>query len=400
MKRILFVDDEAHVLDGLRDLLRRQRGEWEMVFALGGESALRELDAGPFDVVVSDMRMPGIDGAMLLRLVQERHPETVRIVLSGQTEVESALRVVPVAHQFLAKPCDRDELRSSIERACLSRELLADEAVRRAVSGAEALPSAPALHAALTEKLGDPDVAVEDVVALIETDIAMAAKLLQVVNSSFFGLGRRITSLREAVVYLGMAPLRALALAAGAFRAFDSTGEIEGFSVEALEAHSVLVARLASQLLPDRREAEDAFAAGILHDIGKLVLAAYEPEQLAGMLAAARESARPLHAVERDHMGATHAEIGAYLLTVWGLPYRIVEAVAHHHAPSRLAGATFDAAAAVYIANLLVAEQERLGDGTGSGVVFDEAYLAELGVAGQLDSWRRLAATFVNQEER
>jgi DNA-binding NtrC family response regulator len=123
VKRILFVDDEAHVLDGLRDLLRRQRREWEMVFALGGDAALRELDAQPFHVVVSDMRIPGIDGAALLALVQERYPETVRIILSGQTEHEAALRAVPVAHQFLAKPCDREQLRRAIDRACVSQAL-------------------------------------------------------------------------------------------------------------------------------------------------------------------------------------------------------------------------------------------------------------------------------------
>ena len=143
MKRILFVDDEAHVLDGLRDLLRRQRHEWEMVFALGGDAALRELDAQPFDVVVSDMRMPDIDGATLLARVQERHPETVRIFLSGQTEPKAALRAVPVAHQFLAKPCDREQLRQAIDRACLSQALVADPAVRRAAGAAEMLPSAP-----------------------------------------------------------------------------------------------------------------------------------------------------------------------------------------------------------------------------------------------------------------
>lgn len=391
MKRILFVDDDAHVLDGLRDLLRRQRREWDMVFALGGEAALRELDAQPFDVVVSDMRMPDMDGATLLTLVQERHPETVRIVLSGQTEHEATLRLVPVAHQFLAKPCDRDELRRAIERACLSQALLANAAVRRAASGAKTLPSAPPLYTKLVAASSNPEISMHDIGALIASDIAMSAKVLQLVNSSFFGLGRRISSAREAVVYLGIAPLRALVLSAGAFRAFAPARPIDGFSVDALENHSACVAVLAGKLLPDKRDAENAFTAGMLHDVGKLLLAVHRPDELSSLLADARDSARPLHAVEQERIGVTHAEIGAYLLSLWGLPHQIVEAVAHHHAPSRVGVTELDPVAAVHIANLLVGEQApSSADDIYEGL--DEDYLAGLGVADRLDSWRELAS--------
>ncbi|MGH2945979.1 MAG: HDOD domain-containing protein [Solirubrobacteraceae bacterium] len=389
--RVLFVDDELHVLDGLRDLLRRQRREWEMVFALGGEAALREIDLQRFDVVVSDMRMPDIDGATLLGLVQERHPETVRIVLSGQTELAATLRTVPVAHQYLAKPCDRDQLRRAIDRACVSRAVLADEAVRRAAGGAAAIPSAPALYTKLVEATANHDTSVADIGALVESDIAMCARVLQLVNSSFFGLGRRISSAREAVTYLGMAPLRALVLTAGAFRAFTPDRPIEGFSVEELETHSARVARLGAELLPDRRDAEDALTAGMLHDLGKLLLAAHRPDELALLLAAARESGRPLHTLEHDRNGVTHAEIGAYLLALWGLPHPIVEAVAHHHAPHRLGTEKLDPPAAVHIADMLITEQEQIAR-SGASEALDEDYLNRLGVAGRLPAWRALAA--------
>jgi putative nucleotidyltransferase with HDIG domain len=396
MKRILFVDDEQLVLDGLRDLLRAQRHEWKMVFALGGDAALAELEAEPFDVVVSDMRMPGLDGAQLLALVQERHPESVRIVLSGQTELEEALRTVPVAHQCLAKPCSPDDLRHAIERAILSQTLLEDAAVRRAVASTEALPSAPTLYTKLVETLADPDGSVADVGRLVESDIAMCAKVLQLVNSSFFGLGRQISSAREAVIYLGMAPLRALVLSAGAFRAFAPARPIEGFSVEGLEAHSLLVARVASDLLTGKRESEDAFTAGLLHDVGKLVLAAYGPDDLAAMLAEARASGRPLHFVERERVGVTHAEIGAYLLTLWGLPHRIVEAVAHHHSPIRIPGTKLDSSAAVHIAVVLVDGYRDDGIG-GAPQELDLVYLEELGVADRVDAWQAIAARQVGQ---
>jgi putative nucleotidyltransferase with HDIG domain len=327
-----------------------------MVFALGGDAALRELEAGSFDVVVTDMRMPGIDGVTLLGLVQERHPGTIRIVFSGQTDQEAALRAAPVAHQFLAKPCDGDHLRRTIDRACLAQMLLGDTGVRRAAGGANTLPSAPALYTKLVEASGDPEASMHDIGALVESDVAMSAKVLQLVN-------------------------------------FAPTRPIDGFSVDALELHSACVARLAGALLPGRREAGEAFTAGMLHDVGKLVLAAHRPDELAALLAEARDSARPLHAIEQKRAGVTHAEIGAYLLTLWGLPHRIVEAVARHHAPTRLQATELDPIAAVYIANLLVAEQQNQGD-DGTGDSLDRGDLAGLGVADRVGSWRLLAAEY------
>src|SRR5690606_34045961 len=126
VRRILFVDDEPHVLDGLRDLLHKRLREWEMSFALGGQEALTLLETRPFDVVISDMRMPGIDGVTLLRLVKERYPAIARIVLSGQAERDAVVNALPVAHQFLSKPCDVEVLYAVVERACGLQGLLQD----------------------------------------------------------------------------------------------------------------------------------------------------------------------------------------------------------------------------------------------------------------------------------
>ncbi len=271
----------------------------------------------------------------------------------------------------------------------MSHAPLDDGAVRRAAGGAGGTPSAPALYTRLVDATADQETSLADIGALVESDIAMCARVLQLVNSSFFGLGRTISSAREAVTYLGMAPLRALVLSAGAFRAFVPGRPIEGFSVEALETHSARVARLAAELMPDRSDAEDAFTAGMLHDLGKLLPAAHQPDELALVLAAARESGRPVHAIEYERTGVSHAEIGAYLLTLWGLPHPVVQAVAHHHAPDRLGTGRLDPSAAVHIADLLITEQEQ---GTAPG----EDDLATLGVADQLPAWRDLAARRVH----
>ena len=221
MRRVLFVDDEPRILEGLRRMLRSQRHDWELAFAPGGETALALMEASPFDVIVSDMRMPGIDGAALLCRVREKYPQVVRIVLSGHTELSTALRVVPIAHQFLAKPCDAQMLRVAIERACHLRALLSDEHIRRTVAALGDLPSLPRTYEALTQALADPDTSLQKVAKIIEQDVGISAKVLQLVNSAFFGVSHSMTNIQSAVSYLGINTLKSLVLSVEIFRAFQ-----------------------------------------------------------------------------------------------------------------------------------------------------------------------------------
>jgi HD-like signal output (HDOD) protein len=331
MTRVLFVDDEQEVLEGLRDLLRRQRRDWTMTFALGGQAALAELEASQYDIVVSDVRMPGLDGPSLLEHVQELYPGMARIVLSGQTDEAAAVRTASVAHRSLAKPCPHRELVAAIESACAVRELLLDTAVRDAV-GAARLPSAPTVYRALQRALASPDPSLAEVAAVIEDDVALCAKVLQLVNSSFFGLGRRITRVHEAAVYLGLGTLKALVLSVEVFGAFDTAPAVAGFDVAKLDAHSRLVARAAADLARPG-SAGDGLTAGLLHDVGVLVLAAHRPDRLEPLLFESARRGASLHEVEAERYGVTHAEIGAYLLALWNLPDELVTAVSAHHAP-------------------------------------------------------------------
>jgi HD-like signal output (HDOD) protein len=386
VRRILFVDDEPKVLEGLGRVLRGQRGQWDMVFANGGEAAQAELEKAPFDVIVSDMRMPGIDGATLLARVQRQYPGTVRIVLSGQTELVTALLAVPIAHHFLTKPCDAATLRETIERACNLRALLHNERIVRIVGEVTALPSLPRVYAALTRALADGDVSLRAIAGIVEQDSSMCAKVIHLANSGFFGSSRHVTSIQGAIGVVGTAMLRNLVLSAEVFRIFDDAGRRPGFSLEALQRHVRLTAAIAMKLLPDQGAAELAYLAGILYEIGQLVLATHLPDHFARLLAAVREQARPLHMVEAELGEITHAEIGAYLLASWGLPYPVVEAAAHHHAPRRVSRRRLDVVAAVHIADCLAHEQ------AGRPAELDPAYLEALGVVEQLPTWRALAA--------
>jgi putative nucleotidyltransferase with HDIG domain len=374
--RILFVDDDVDELDDLRELLQFKRGEWTTAFAVGGVAALEELSRERFDVIVSDMRMPGMNGAELLKLVHDRHPQVVRLMLSGQSEDDRRAGVVPFAHQFLAKPCQPVELERVIERACGLRSLLADVEAQATAAGVISLPSAPESYLRLAEALERPDVSAADVARLIEGDIAVFAKVLQLVNSAFFGLGRRITSANEAVAYLGISALRSLVLSVEVMRTFTVLRPIAGFSIEHLEHHSMSVARTAGRLVRSTKEAEYAFTAGLLHDVGKLVLASEQPARLEALLAEARATGRPLHEVEREQTGSTHAELGAYLLGLWGLPFQVVDAIARHHDPSAVAQPALDVTGALALTEALVGELDTNPLNRGTAPVVAEALLA------------------------
>jgi HD-like signal output (HDOD) protein len=377
--RVLFVDDEVAVLEGLENLLRKQRREWEMTFASSGEAALAELDRRRFDVVVSDMRMPRMDGATLLQHVQERCPGTVRIVLSGYAERGAVVRSLPVAHQFLSKPCDAEALIAVIARACRLQALLQDETLRRVAGRLETLPSAPKIYAELTQAMTQDDVTSAKLARIIESDPAMVGKILQLVNSAYFGLARRITSVDQAVTYLGIDVLKGLVLNAHVFQMakFSSTRVL---SLDCLQAHSLQVARLAARVVkPLMREV--AFAAGIVHDVGKIVLAGGVPEQFEASVKLAAVEKCPAHKAEHSLLGVSHAEMGAYLLGIWGLPFEIIEAVAYHHTPATVTCGNRDVLAAVHATNALAG---------GDDDEIDMAFLTDAGFAHELPRWQHL----------
>jgi HD-like signal output (HDOD) protein len=399
MKRVLFVDDEPRVLEQLQQMLESQKDQWDMAFAPGGTAALSLLDASPFDVVVSDIAMPGMDGAALMKIVCERYPAIVRIVLSAPQEMETALRAVPVAHQFLLKPCDPNMLRVAVERATSLSNILSNKLLANLVGSVKDLPVLPRTYMALRKKLAEPDASIKDVVHIVEQDVAISAKVLQLVNSAFFGLPREVSSVKTAVGFLGIDTLQNLVLSVGVFSIFEQLTKLPGFSCEELQAHSQLAAKIAGQIPASAHVRGIAVVAGLLHDVGKLVLATRAPAHFKRALQGAEAEGRPLYAVETELMGVSHAEVGAYLLGIWGLPSPVVEAVAHHHHPERVPQDSLDAVGIVYISNILahqVADRAPLGESP-SQMEIDPDYLDRLGVSEQFPGWQEMAKACVGE---
>lgn len=370
MTRILFVDDEAAFLDSLRTLLRRLRTGWELSFALGGEQALDELARGPLDVVISDLRMPGMDGAELLHLVSERAPATARVVLSGYADVDLMVRAVPAAQQFLAKPCPAATLRRVVGRITELQQALGAPATQALIGRGSGLPVLRATEDGIRAALHDRAARPPSLAAIVEADPAMSARVLQLANSALRP-GEPVTSINAAVGRLGVDLVGRLPAALRDDGIAEPPTEVAG-ALGRLVDTSVATARLAAAFDSSGQQVDLAYSAGLLHQIGWILLAREAPD------------------VERDSLGVTRAQASAYLLGLWGLPDPIVDAVAHHQSIPPDRRAELRVSGLVHAAHVLL--DEALGAPGNRGTQLDLPALDALGLTDELPRWRELAA--------
>ena len=401
-KCALFVDDDPSVLDRLRGTLEGMSTDWQMTFSTSARDALRKLEEAPFDVIVTDTHMPEMGGFELLAEVLRRYPDMVRIVLSPTVKQDLAIRSANVAHQYLAKPCDAATLRAALDTALRIRKMLVSPALKTFISRMTSLPSLPSVHTKLVESLENPEISSRELGEIIAQDAGMTVKILQIANSAFFGLYRYIASPSEAAVYLGIDTIRALTLSAGVFSAFHHTGLTPVF-IGQLQRHSmtsgVLAHAIANSERLSKKTCNSSLVGGLLHDVGKLVLAANCPKEYGDVLAAASKEGLSPYEAEQQVFGTTHAEIGAYLLWLWGLPDAVCNAVAFHHKPAEHSATTFTGAGTIHVADALEHEMEGCLD-SARLVDIDHGYLAGLSLSDHLGEWRQLCRARSHDEEQ
>jgi putative nucleotidyltransferase with HDIG domain len=382
-KNILFVDDEQNVLQGLQRMLYGMRSEWNMAFASNGFDALEMLEKEHFHVIVSDMRMPQMDGIKLLTEVKNRFPDVMRIILSGQSKQESLLPSMGLAHQYLSKPCSCDQLKQTVARVCSLRDMLTSPTLQALVAKVGTLPTLPSIHAELVAELRSEACSLEKIGDIVSQDVGLTAKLLQLVNSSFFGLPNRVSDASQAVLFLGIETVTALILSYNTFSNYEGKMPAN-LSLGKLWRHSFNTGFLAKEIARyergDNRLMNDSCTAGLLHDIGKMILASAMPDKFGLAVKLAGEHGQTEADAERALLGASHAEVGAYLLGLWGLPDPIVEAVAFHHRPKDCITEGFGPLTAVYAANLI--EQNLLNLESPP-----DEYLVSLGLQDRVGVW-------------
>jgi HD-like signal output (HDOD) protein len=394
--RVIFVDDEPRVLEGLKRMLRPKRNEWNMKFVGSAQAALDSLKSEPCEVVVTDMRMPGMSGAELLEVVQRDFPDTIRLILSGQAETESVMKALGVSHQFLSKPCDAEILQGTIARAFALRDLAGNPAVKTLVARINKLPTLPATYQKLVDCLKDPKADMDDVAQIIARDPSMTARLLKLVNSAYFGLAKPVADVARAGALLGLDRIMALVLGQGIFSGGD-VPQVRGFDLEKLWAHSVATAaaahRIAIEEGLDKEQVAAAFLAGMLHDIGKLVLAMGMPAEYERVIQLTHDQPGASCEIETLELQASHTDVGAYLVGLWGLPNTIAEAIAFHENPAQAIG-DFGLPGIVHVADR-ISHHPHVDDPRAAALRLNFEYLEKCNRADRWNAWRGLCVAAI-----
>ena len=334
MAFLLFVDDDTEILNSIRRLLYPMRKTWICQYASSGEDALELVKKTHFDVIVSDIRMPNMDGVMFFTLVSDLSPGTIRIALSGQSNYGASLGASSIIHHFLTKPVDNKTFINSIQYALELKSLLTDKSVKAAISKLKSLPSKPDNYNKIMRELAKPEPSINQVAGYIEEDIGTSAKMMHLVNSAFFGLPRHIETPVHAVVLLGLDTVSSLFLSINLFSQFDSR-LLEKLNLEQTYDHSLRVGTLSAKLMnylePDTFTKDKAFIAGYMHDLGKLVFATNYPEVYRTIILHSKRGQNTLCELERQNIKADHAQAGAYLLGLWKFSEDVIQAIVLHH---------------------------------------------------------------------
>lgn len=399
---ILFVDEEKFVHKALKRSFRKMREKWDMHFAAGPSEALEILNKNSIEVIVTETIFQGQSGFDFLKAVREEHPHSVRIILSGYSDRNVVLKTVDLAHQYLAKPCDDDTLKATIDRAVLIKKLLDHQPLKKIVSQIDSLPSLPALYVELVEELKSEDASIEKIGEIISKDIGLSAKIIKLVNSSFFGLRQQITNPAKAVSLLGLDLIKAIVLTSGTFDKFNKL-KYPGFSLEQIWEHAMLTGTfakiMARQSGLDRKDADTVFMAGLLHDVGKLLIAAHLPDSFSKINGLASWNSISMADAEIEVIGTTHGGVGAYLLGLWGLPDAILEAVAFHHTPSKMASTSSYCSGIVHVANALAGSGQASYQSQGIIDGLDYEYLQEADLLPNLELWKSACTDYLTDNK-
>ena len=391
-KRILFVAKDQDLWNEFQAHPSAADGEWVAHSARTGREALDLVHQFSFAVVVADFLLPDMCGLELLDHFMQRQPSAHRIVLSDVSDVENTTKCIGKPHHHLLRPFGVRTLMNAINQAFSHEAWLPSQAVHGLIAQMRHVPSPPTTYFKVVEEIRSPHASLDKIGEYISEDPAITAKVLQLANSAVFGLELQVSQPLEAIAYIGLETTKALVLLAHTVSTFDKA-KLPGFSVEGLWRHSVSTGQMAQKIALMEKggleTAEQAFAAGLLHDLGKLLFCANLPGIFAKTLALAREEKCSFWDAEAQLFpNAGHAELAGCVLGIWGLPLPIVEAVALHHNPRRLAGQGFHPLTAVHAANILDHEMT-LDESVLIPTPINTGYLTELGLSHREEVWRQ-----------
>jgi HD-like signal output (HDOD) protein len=403
--RVLFLEAQPAAMAQLQNEFASLRHYWDLDFADNAPAAMTKIQTGPsYEAVVVDIALQADDPIRIFTALSTGHPRTVRFALTDRADDDRITRSSSLAHQFVYSPCESHTLRAQLTRALSLREKLSACPLRHKLHSMNALPPLPQLYMDVLREMHSDDPSMARVAEIIAKDVSMSAKLLQVVNSAGVGLRREVTSVAQAASLLGLQRISAMVLVAEVFGLLGGKPMPKGFSPDALWRHSLIVGEYAKKITQaetaDVRSAETAFTSGLLHDLGLILVAIHMPDQLSDALAIARDKNMCLLEAELETLGATHAEVGGYLLELWGLPDAIVEAITFHDFPSHMpqedyethtAPLEFSPLTSVHVANYFCESDQRSHYGCPEAEL-DREYLEKAQLLDRIEAWWKLCS--------
>lgn len=352
MVNILFVDDEPNLVQSLRRMFHKMKDMWQIFYATSGKQALEIMSEQEIDIIITDYKMPEMNGVALLSIIKDSHPAVIRILLSGYSDDDATVKSTAIAHQFLRKPISPEILEEKLNDLISISKFVQNPDIKNIVNEISVLPTLPDVYIEIDRALNSPETDLAHINKIIMKDVGLSTKILQVVNSAFFGISHNVYNTLEAISLLGTKTIQSIIINIHLFNSYpEALAKRARFN--SLGSHSLISGEYAKQYLGNFKNVNklDAYMAGILHDVGKLILfqlADYdEVEELM------QNKRLKNYEAEYETYGTSHAEIGAYLLALWGLPRDIIDSTAYHHVPMEAAHKNVSLLTAVHIGDLL-----------------------------------------------
>ncbi len=347
------------------------------------------------DAVFLSSSIRGYAELNVLNRMIELKPDLLRFQLGPSIHSnQSITQRLELTHRVFAQPNDIETICTTVKYLLKITQLVKRPAIRQFISNQHQLPAVPGVYLELTHALNSDTTNAKNIASIIQQDPALAAKLIQLVNSSYFGMPREISQIPEAVSILGIRTLRGLALSSRISSTYPPHKRWKYFSFERINQRALLVARLAKDICQQAKVspgiAEQAFLAGLLQDIGILVMASQNPSDYLKVLQYAVKEKKPLHLAEKKITGLYHGEVGAALMALWNIPPRVVEAILLHPAPHLSTDTDFQPLTAVHVADALIPPVWQHKH-TKMNNQLSEAYLEKIGYLSSLHHWKLLA---------
>ncbi|MDQ8182658.1 HDOD domain-containing protein [Pelagicoccus sp. SDUM812005] len=388
---LLIIDPDPEAIEAYQKALAPKASSWTAHFATSSEQALSLAEKVDPDIIVSALCLEQGQGLKLLSQAIDAAPLAHAFIAATETERPQLAAAFEGGCRYLPRPCPADRLLLEFQRCLAVDSWLDNPVVKEVVASRADFQSLPSHHHRIVTALNSPDCSVDDVAEAIANDLSLTAKLLETVNSSFYGFGQNVSDTKQAISILGLSCVRDLVLAAHLFTQVGQDPEHLTL-VKEIWHHSISVAGAARRIslheTKSQQAAAEAYSAGLLHDIGKLVLLGVVPDRYIEAQRLSREESHSPWQAEFKLIGCDHAEAGGYLLSRWGLPESLCEAVALHHRPANSCQETFSTLAAVHAANAIVRKRRNPKHADAIPIT---NFLVEIGKAEQWADWEAIA---------